>query len=123
MFDKLSLLAVIPEIILLVMACVILLFDVSVKSGRRGATYGLTMLTLAVVAALEAASATHGQTVYAFGNMVVNDAMGHWLKCFAAVSVMVSTLSRDRDPISGDRSGDHPMPGTPSRTHHGRHDQ
>jgi len=100
MIDKLSLLAVIPEIILLVMACVILLFDVSVKSGKRGATYGLTMLTLAVVAALEAASATHGQTVYAFGNMVVNDAMGHWLKCFAAVSVMV-TLVYGRDYAFG----------------------
>ncbi len=100
MIDKLSLLAVIPEIILLVMACVILLFDVSVKSGKRGATYGLTMLTLAVVVALEAASATAGQTVYAFGNMVVNDAMGHWLKCFAAVAVMV-TLVYGRDYAFG----------------------
>jgi NADH-quinone oxidoreductase subunit N len=89
MFDKLSLLAVFPEMILLVMACVILLFDLSVKSAKRGATYGLTLLTLAVVVALEAASATAGQTVYAFGNMVVNDAMGHWLKCFATAAVMV----------------------------------
>ncbi|HEY8905665.1 MAG TPA: NADH:ubiquinone oxidoreductase subunit N, partial [Rhodoferax sp.] len=96
MFDKLSLLAVFPEVILLIMACVILLFDLSVKSAKRGATYGLTLLTLFVVAALEAASATAGQTAYAFGNMVVNDAMGHWLKCFAAVAVMV-TLVYGRD--------------------------
>ncbi len=106
MIDKLSLLAVIPEIILLVMACVILLFDVSVKSPKRGATYGLTMLTLAVVAALQAASATQGETVYAFGNMVVNDAMGHWLKCFAAAAVMVALVyGRDyacsRDMLRG----------------------
>ncbi len=99
MFDKLSLLAVIPEAILLVMACVILLVDLSVKSAKRGTTYGLTMLTLAVVVALEAASATSGQTVYAFGNMVVNDAMGHWLKCFAGVAVMV-TLVYGRDYAS-----------------------
>ncbi|MBK1682722.1 NADH-quinone oxidoreductase subunit NuoN [Rhodoferax fermentans] len=100
MFDKLSLMAVIPEVILLVMACVILLFDLSVKSAKRGATYGLTLVTLAVVVALEAASATSGQTVYAFGNMVVNDAMGHWLKCFAAAAVMV-VLVYGRDYAAG----------------------
>ena len=99
MFDKFSLLAVLPELILLVMACVILLFDLSVKSAKRDATYGLTLLTLGVVAVLEAASATTGQTVYAFGNMVVNDAMGHWLKCFASVAVMV-TLVYGRDYAS-----------------------
>ena len=106
MFDKLSLLAVIPEIILLIMACVILIFDLGVKSARRGPTYGLTLLTLAVVAALEAASATAGQTVYAFGNMVVNDPMGDWLKCFAALAVMVALVyGRDyasqRDMLRG----------------------
>jgi NADH-quinone oxidoreductase subunit N len=100
MFDKLSLLAVLPEMVLLVMACVILLFDLSVKSAKRGATYGLTLLTLAVVVALEATSATSGQTVYAFGNMVVNDAMGHWLKCFAAAAVMV-VLVYGRDYAAG----------------------
>jgi len=99
MFDKFSLLAVLPELILLVMACVILLFDLSVKSAKRDATYGLTLLTLGVVAVLEAASATTGQTVYAFGNMVVNDAMGHWLKCFASVAVMI-TLVYGRDYAS-----------------------
>ncbi len=100
MLDKLSLMAVIPEVILLVMACVILLFDLSVKSAKRGATYGLTLVTLAVVVALEAASATSGQTVYAFGIMVVNDAMGHWLKCFAAAAVMV-VLVYGRDYAAG----------------------
>lgn len=100
MFDKLSLMAVIPEVILLVMACVILLFDLSVKSAKRGATYGLTLVTLAVVVALEAAAATSGQTVYAFSNMVVNDAMGHWLKCFATAAVMV-VLVYGRDYAAG----------------------
>ena len=108
MFDKLSLLAVLPEVILLVMACAILLFDLSVTSAKRGATYGLTLLTLAVVVALEAASATSGQTVYAFGNMVVNDAMGHWLKCFAAAAVMVVLVYGRDYAVSRDmlRGGD-----------------
>lgn len=106
MFDKLSLLAVGPEIILLVMACVIMIVDLWVKSKNRGATYGLTLLTLAVVVALEAAQATSGQTVYAFSNMVVNDPMGGWLKCFAAASVMVALIyGRDyaaqRDMLRG----------------------
>lgn len=106
MFDKLSLLAVVPEIILMVMACLIMIFDLWVKSKNRGATYGLTLLTLAVVAALEAAQATSGQTVYAFSNMVVNDPMGSWLKCFAAASVMVVLIyGRDyaaqRDMLRG----------------------
>ena len=53
MIDNISWLAVYPEIVLLVMACVIALVDLWVKSPRRTATYVLTMLTLAVVAALE----------------------------------------------------------------------
>ena len=106
MFDKLSLLAVIPEIVLLAMGCLIMIVDLSVKSKNRGTTYGLTLLTLAVVVALQAAYATSGQTVYAFGNMVVNDPMGNWLKCFAAASVMVVLIyGRDyatqRDMLRG----------------------
>ncbi len=50
MIDNISWLAIYPEIVLLVMACVITLVDLGVKSPRRTATYVLTMLTLAVVA-------------------------------------------------------------------------
>lgn len=106
MIDKLSLIAVYPEILLLVMACVIALFDLSVQSRTRTATYLVTMLTLAVVAALQASYATSGQTMYAFGNMVVSDAMGNWLKCFATLAVMVTLVygrayAADRDMLSG----------------------
>ena len=54
MIDKLSWIAVLPEIVLLVMACVIALVDLGVKTPRRTLTYGLTLLTLGVVAAMEA---------------------------------------------------------------------
>ena len=54
MIDKLSWIAVYPEIVLLVMACVILLVDLGVKSARRNVTYVLTLLTLALVAFLSA---------------------------------------------------------------------
>jgi len=106
MIDKLSLIAVYPEIILLVMACVIALFDLGVKSRTRTATYLVTMLTLAIVAALQASYAASGQTLYAFGNMVVSDVMGNWLKCFATLSVMVTLVygrqyAADRDMLRG----------------------
>ena len=92
MIDKISWITVYPEIVLLVMACAILLIDLGVKTPLRNVTYVLTMLTLAVVAALEADLAIAGHTYYGFGNMVVSDAMGNWLKCFATVAVMVSLV-------------------------------
>ena len=92
MIDKLSWIAVYPEIILMAMACVIALMDLGVKSAQRGKTYAVTLLTLAVVALLQGAYASNGATIYGFGNMVVSDAMGNWLKCFATVAVMVTLV-------------------------------
>ncbi|WP_296493534.1 NADH-quinone oxidoreductase subunit NuoN [Rhodoferax sp.] len=106
MIDKISLIAVYPEIGLLVMACVILLFDLSVKSRTRTATYVATMLTLAVVAALQANYALSNETIYGFGNMIVSDVMGNWLKCFATLAVMVTLVygrhyAAERDMLRG----------------------
>jgi NADH-quinone oxidoreductase subunit N len=92
MIDKLSWISVYPEIVLATMACVIALFDLSPQSPRRTWTYVLTLFTLGVVALLEALYAVGGATVYGFGNMVVSDQMGNWLKCFATVAVMVSLV-------------------------------
>ena len=106
MIDKLSWIAVYPEIILLVMGCVILLVDLWVKSPMRTLTYVLTLATLGVVAALEAAYAMGGQTFYGFGKMVVVDPMGSWLKCFSAIALMASLVygrpyAFDRDMLRG----------------------
>ena len=106
MIDKLSWIAVYPEIILLVMGCVILLVDLWVKSPMRTLTYGLTLATLAVVAALEATYAVGGQTFYGFGKMVVVDPMGSWLKCFSCLALMASLVygrpyAFDRDMLRG----------------------
>ena len=67
MIDSLSWITVYPEIILLVMACVIAMVDLGVKTPLRGTTYALTLLTLAVVAVLEGVYASQGATVYGFG--------------------------------------------------------
>jgi NADH-quinone oxidoreductase subunit N len=106
MFEKLSIAAVYPEMLLAVMAIVIAMVDLFVKCPRRTTTYALSLLTIGVVAYLEAVTATQGQTVYSFGNMVVSDAMGSWLKCFAALAVMVTLVygrpyAAERDMLRG----------------------
>ena len=106
MLDTLSLTVVAPEILLMVMACAILLVDLSVKTRLRDLTYVLTLATLAVVAWLCANAALEGQTHYAFGKMVVSDAMGNWLKAFAAIAVGVTLVysrpyAADRDMLRG----------------------
>ena len=106
MIDNISWLAIYPEILLLVMACVIALVDLGVKSPRRTGTYVLTLLSLAVVAVLQGMYASSGNTFYGWGNMVVSDAMGNWLKCFATVATMVTLVygrpyAADRDMLRG----------------------
>ena len=92
MIDKASWIAIYPEIVLLVMACAILLVDLFVKSPKRTPTYVLTLLTLGLVAVLHGLYANSGNTLYGFGNMVVSDAMGHWLKCFASIAMAVTLV-------------------------------
>lgn len=92
MTDKLSWIAVYPEIVLLVMAGAITLIDLGVKSTQRTLTYVLTLATLGAVALLQFMYAIGGDTIYAMGNMVLSDPMGNWLKCFATVAVMVSLV-------------------------------
>ena len=101
MIDKLSWISICPEIVLLVMACIILLVDLSETSPRRTRTYVLTLLTLGAVAFLTGFAAQTGGNFYGFGGMVVNDVMGNWLKCFASIAVMV-TLVYGR-PYAADR--------------------
>ena len=104
--DNSSWMTMYPEIVLLVMACVVTLADLFVKSPKRTGTYVLTLATLAGVALLNAVYADAGQTLYGFGRMVVSDPMGHWLKCFATIAVMVTLVysrpyAADRDMLRG----------------------
>jgi NADH-quinone oxidoreductase subunit N len=92
MIDQLSWVVAYPEILLLVMACVIALLDLAVKTPLRGATYVLTLLTLGVFAALQAYYAGSGETLKGWSGMVVSDPMGSWLKCFGALAMMVTLV-------------------------------
>ena len=104
--DNSSWMTMYPEIVLLVMACVVTLADLFVKSPKRTGTYVLTLASLGGVALLHAIYADAGQTLYGFGRMVVSDPMGHWLKCFATIAVMVTLVysrpyAADRDMLRG----------------------
>ena len=104
--DNSSWMTMYPEIVLLVMACVVTLADLFVKSPKRTGTYVLTLVSLGGVALLHALYADAGQTLYGFGRLVVSDPMGHWLKCFATIAVMVTLVysrpyAADRDMLRG----------------------
>ncbi|HWP10927.1 MAG TPA: NADH-quinone oxidoreductase subunit NuoN [Ramlibacter sp.] len=106
MIDKLSWITVYPELVLLVMGCLIAMVDLAVTSRHRTLTYVLTLATLGVVAFMQALYASGDTTLYGFGNMVVSDPMGNWLKCFAALAMMVCLVygrpyAADRDMLRG----------------------
>src|SRR5689334_17619173 len=101
MTDKLNWIGVYPDLILLFMASAIAMIDLAVKSPRRTLTYVLTLATLGLVAFMEALYASGGSTIYSFGNMVVSDPMGNWLKCFATLAMMVCLVYGR--PYAGDR--------------------
>lgn len=92
MIDNYSWITVFPEIVLLTLACVIALVDLFVKSPARTLTYVLTLLTLAIVAFMQAEYALSGLNQYGFSKQFVSDQMGNWLKCFAALSVLVTLV-------------------------------
>lgn len=106
MIDAFSWIAVFPELVLLVMACAITLLDLLVKSRLRTGSFALTLITLAAVAILQAMYADTGATVYGLSDTVVSDPMGNWLKCFAAIAVMLTLIygrayAADREMLRG----------------------
>jgi NADH-quinone oxidoreductase subunit N len=100
-------LAVYPEILLLLMACVVALVDLFVTDPRRTPTYVLSLLTLAAVGAMHLAYFNGGLTHYAMNRMVVTDPMGHLLAFFACVAVAITLIyarpyAESRDILKGE---------------------
>ncbi|MEY8689803.1 MAG: NADH-quinone oxidoreductase subunit NuoN [Leptothrix sp. (in: b-proteobacteria)] len=100
-------LAVSPEIVLLVMACVVALVDLFVTDPKRTATYLLTLLTLGVVGLMHLSQFGDGETHYVMNRMVVTDPMGHLLAFFGALSVLVTlvyaqTYAASREMLKGE---------------------
>ncbi|HKX95294.1 MAG TPA: NADH-quinone oxidoreductase subunit NuoN [Methylibium sp.] len=99
--------AVLPEIVLLAMTCVIAMVDLWVKSERRTPTYLLSLATLVAVGALHLSHWQGGHTLYAMQGMVVADPMGHLLALFATIATFVSLVyarpyAADREILKGE---------------------
>ncbi|MBI1396215.1 MAG: NADH-quinone oxidoreductase subunit NuoN [Betaproteobacteria bacterium] len=75
-----------PEVLLLVMVCVILIADLFLRDEQRGGTYALTLLTLAACALVTAAS-SRTDVSFAFHGMFVDDPMSDTLKMMVYISV------------------------------------
>jgi len=77
------------------MACVILLVDLFLSDARRGITYGLTQLTLAVAILLTARGMSSG-AIITFNGMFIGDALASFLKLVIyIVTIFVFAYSRD----------------------------
>ncbi len=76
------------EIFILLMACLILMFDLLAKDRKRTATFVATQLTL-VGAAVITFSMSSGEISYTFSNMYVTDLMADLLKLLLYLTVMV----------------------------------
>jgi len=79
------------EIFVLLMACVILLFDLLVRERKRTATYVATQASLVGAAVITAASSS-GDIAFTFSNMYVADMLGDVLKLLLYLTVFVVLL-------------------------------
>src|SRR5574337_1166450 len=79
-----------PELVLLVMTCVITLVDLWVRDERRRLTLWLTQATLGVVGVMHLMYFDAGFNMVGMQGMVVADPMGHLLAAFAAIATMVT---------------------------------
>ena len=84
--------AIYPEIYLLVMACVVMLADLFFKDADHRVAYGLTLLTLLVLAVMSGAYYASGLEVFAMQRMVIVDPMAMLLKLFATAATGVSLI-------------------------------
>jgi NADH-quinone oxidoreductase subunit N len=85
-------LAIYPEILLLVMGCIVALVDLWVTDEQRRPTYWLTQLTLVVVGGMHFWYFNAGVTTYAMQGMVVADPMGHLLAGFACLATLITLV-------------------------------
>jgi len=84
-----------PEIFLLVMACIILLVDVFLGRAQRWITAALTLIALAGCA-LITYQTMDGQVVLTFSNMFVDDLLADFLKLLVYFAVIIAVIySRD----------------------------
>ncbi|HHO58679.1 MAG TPA: NADH-quinone oxidoreductase subunit N, partial [Thiotrichales bacterium] len=93
--DSLNIVAAMPEIFLLVMACLVLVVDVYLPDEKRNFSYVLAQLTLIITLGLILSNPAQG-VMLAFNDLYVHDALGDTLKSFILIiSFGVFVYSRD----------------------------
>jgi NADH-quinone oxidoreductase subunit N len=105
--QPLNTLAALPEIVLLVAACALLVGDLFVPDARRNVTYLASLIILTLVGAVCWVFLSAGVVTYAFGGMYVTDPMASLLKLVAVVAVALvlvysQSYARDRGVWKGE---------------------
>jgi NADH-quinone oxidoreductase subunit N len=105
--QSLNFLAALPEIVLLVATCVLLVADLVVPDSRRNITYVLTLAILVLTGAVCWWLLSTGIVTYAFGGMYVTDPMANLLKLVAIIAVALvlvyaQSYARDRGLWKGE---------------------
>jgi len=105
--QSLNFLAALPEIVLLVATCVLLVADLFVPDTRRNVTYVLTLAILVLTGAVCWWLLSSGIVTYAFGGMYVTDPMANLLKLVAIIAVALvlvyaQSYARDRGLWKGE---------------------
>lgn len=105
-FEALNLMPILPEIILLALACSILLIDAFLPEGKRDVTYWLSQASLAVVFATVLSGMSMEQR-FSFEGSVINDGLSDVMKlAMLLITSMAFALSRsylkDRDIYKGE---------------------
>lgn len=100
-----------PEIFLLIATSAILLIDLFLPNSKRHVTYLLSLITLAVCAALTMVDFNSGATAYTFHNMFISDPMSNLLKLFSYLAVGFTLIYSQqyisvRNMISGHLGGE-----------------
>ena len=90
--DKLNLVAALPEILLLVAACAVLLVDVFARRGDGGTNIDRLALALLLLLALATIAQLGGPAQSAFNGMYVADGIGHVLKLTSYVAVAATLV-------------------------------
>ena len=93
---------VLPEIALLVMACVVAMTDLWVPGKDRIVTYCIAQASLGVIALGQLWFFYEGATYYAMQRMVVADPMGHLLGLFATLAMMTTLVYTRSYAVSRD---------------------
>ena len=89
-----DILILLPEIYLVVAACVLLLLDAYLKPGQKGAVHWLSILVLLVGAYL-VVSGQPASSVSAFGGMFIRDGVAEVLKVFSLlITAMIFVYAR-----------------------------